>query len=176
MTTPTPPGLYFPDWYQGGSPDIEILMQLLFQPLLGTAEIPDANGNLAWSPTYVVTYLPNPDVYDPWLKAGYAYLRAYRMGGPFNYDQKRDEPRVAIAALTQSRDTSWYLLEFVRQVLNAYEDGATVDGAPGVTLWMAGEVVGPQQIPEIIQDDRLVQITVGLQTRKPGLPKYKSFL
>lgn len=176
MTTPTPGGLHFPPWYEGGNPDAEILMQLLFQPMLGTSQIADANGILAWSPTYVVTWLPNPDVYNPWLNQGNAYLRAYRMGGPFNYEQKRDEPRVALAALTRSRDTSWYLIEFVRQVLNGYEDGGTVDGAPGVTLWMAGEAAGPQQIPEIIQDDRLVQITVGLQTRKPGLPKYKSFL
>lgn len=153
-----------------------MLMQTLFQPLLGTTQIPDANGNLAWSPTYVVTYLPNPDVYDPWLNQGNAYLRAYRMGGGFNHTERRDEPRVALAALTRSRDTSWYLIEFVRQVLNGYQSGGTVDGAPGVTLWMAGEVVGPQQIPEIIEDDRLVQITVGLQTRLPGLPKYKSFL
>jgi hypothetical protein len=176
VTTPTPTGLYFPPWYQGGNPDAEILMQLLFQPMLGTTQIPDASGNLAWSPTYVVSWLPVPAVYDPWLNDGYAYLRAYRMGGPYNFDQNRDEPRVALAALTRSRDTSWYLMEFVRQVLNGYESGGTVEGAPGVTLTMAGEVVGPQQIPELIQDDRLVQITVGLHTKQAGIPNYKSLL
>lgn len=175
MTTPAPQGLHFPDWYEGGYPDIEILMQLLFQPLLGTAQIPDANGNLAWSPTYVVSWLPNPDVYNPWLDSGNAYLRAYRMGGGINYDQRRDQPRVALAALTRSRDTSWYLMEFVRQVLNGYQNGAPVAGATGITLWMAGELAGPQQIPEIIQDDRLVQTTVELQTRRP-IPDYKRFL
>lgn len=172
MTTPTPSNITFPDWYAGGYPDIEMLMQVLFQPLLGTSQNTDGS----WNPTYVVTYLPNPAIYNPWLDSGNAYLRAYRIGGAFNDAEKRDEPRVALAALTRSRDTSWYLIEFVRQVLVCYERGGAVAGAPGVTLYYAGEVVGPQQTPEIIQDDRLVQITVGLQTKKPGLPHYKSFL
>jgi hypothetical protein len=176
VTTPATGGLHYPSWYQGGNPDAEMLMQVLFQPLLGTTQVSDANNQPAMAPTYVVTYLPNPDVYDAWLAEGYAYLRAYRMGGAYNFDQNRDEPRVALAALTQSRDTSWYLIEFVRQVLNAYESGAPVAGATGVTLTMAGEVGGPQLIPEIIQDDRLVQITVGLHTKQAGIPKYKTFL
>lgn len=171
MTTPAPANITFPDWYQGGYPDVEMLMQLLFQPLLGTVQ----NADGSWTPTYVVTWLPTPDVYNPWLDNGCAYLRAYRMGGGINYDNNSDEPRVAIAAVTRRRDDSWYLIEFVRQVLNAYQRGGTVPGAPGVMLYMAGEVVGPQQVPEIIQDDRLVQITVGFRVKKPT-PDYKKFL
>lgn len=172
MTTPAPNYLTFPDWYEGGYPDIEILLQLLFQPLLGTVQNTDGS----WTPTYVVTWLPEPDTYDPWLDSGCAYLRAYRMGGGINYDQNRDEPRVALAAVTRRRDDSWYLIEFVRQVLNAYQRPGRIAGAPGVTLTMAGEVVGPQQIPEIIQDDRLVQITAGFHVAKPGIPNYVSSL
>lgn len=175
MTTPLPANLTFPDWYAGGFPDIEMLMQKLFQPMLGTIQTPN-DPTSAYAPTYVVSYLPQPAIYNPWLDQGYGYLRAYRMGGGINFDQNRDEPRVALAALTRRRSDSWYLIEFVRQILNAYQRGGQVPGVPGVTLWMAGEGVGPQQIPEIIENDRLVQITVALHTKRAGLPDYKRLL
>lgn len=168
MTTPAPAYLSFPDWYKGGFPDVEILMQLLFQPLVGTSQNPEGS----WTPTDVVTFLPEPNTYNAQLSSG-AYLRVYRMGGRINFDQNKDETRVAIAALTRRRDDSWYLIEFVRQVLNCYQRGGIIPGAPGVMVWMAGEVVGPQQIPEIIQDDRLVQITVELHTKK-SIPNYRA--
>jgi hypothetical protein len=169
VTTPLPAVLTFPDFYAGGYPDIEILLQSLFQPLVGTQQNTDGS----WTPCYVVTFLPDPDIYNAWLDQGFGYLRVYRMGGKINYDQNRDEPRVAIAGLTRRRDDSWYLIEFVRQMLNAFQRGGTVPGTP-YELTMAGEVVGPQQIPEIIQDDRLVQLTFELHVKKPkALPNYR---
>lgn len=157
--TPTPSLITYPAWYGGGFPDIEILMADLFQPLLGGVE--------------VVSWLPEPNTYNAQLDAGYGYLRAFRMGGKINYDQKRDEPKVQLAALTRKRDDSWQLIEFIRQVLDAYQLGGVVPGT-GISLTMAGEVVGPQLVPEIIQDDRLVPITFELHTKKPkGLKNYR---
>lgn len=153
--------LILPDWYEGGYPDVEKLLRTLFQPLLAN--------------TSVVSWLPKPDTYQAQIASGSSYLRTYRTGGRINFDQRRDEPKVQFAALTGSRDDSWALIEFVRQILNVYEGGGTVAGAPGVQLWCAGEVVGPQLIPELLQDDRLVPVTIELHTRK-SIPDYNKFL
>jgi hypothetical protein len=152
----------YPAWYKGGNTDIEMLVSSLFTPLIGGVE--------------VVSWLPDANTYNAQLSSGGGYLRTYRVGGRFNFDQNRDETRAQIAALTRSRDESWYMIEFVRQTLFAFAFGANVPGT-GVRLTMAGEVIGPQQIPELIQDDRLVPITVELHTARPkGLPNYRASL
>jgi len=159
VTTPAPNLITYPSWYRGGYPDIEALMINLFQPLLGGVQ--------------VVSWLPTPDVYDTQLGAGRGFLRACRTGGKICYDQKRDEPRVQIAALTRIRDESWQMIEFVRQILDAFQKGGVVPGTT-TSFELAGEVVGPQLIPELIQDDRLVPVTFEFHVPKPkGLPNYR---
>lgn len=157
--------LTLPSWYQGGYPDVEKLCRTLFAPLVPNVE--------------VVSWLPKPSVYNQQLTTKEGYLRCYRTGGRINREQRRDEPKVQFAALTRNRDNSWALIEFVRQVL---EDGYGLAGAaviPGTTtnLYTTGEVVGPQLIPELISDDRLVPITFELHIAKPkGLPNYRQTL
>jgi hypothetical protein len=151
----------FPVWWQGGYPDIEKLMRALFQPLLTNVE--------------VVSWLPKPDVYETQLSAGKGYLRCYRTGGKINRDQNRDEPKVQLAALTRHRDDSWELIEFARQVGEAFIRGALVPGTP-TQLECSGEVVGPQLIPELIADDRLVPITLEFYTWRPRDFKYRQAL
>jgi hypothetical protein len=153
--------LELPDWYRGGYPDVEKLLRTLFAPLLAN--------------THVVSWIPKPSTYNDEITAGRGYLRIYRTGGAINYTgARRDEPRVQFAALRSTRDESWELIEFVRQVLSCFVDnGAIVPGTP-TKLHAEGEVVGPQLIPELLQDDRLVPITFELHTWKPkGLPDYR---
>lgn len=154
-----------PAWYHGGYPDIEKLVRTLFQPMLTGIS--------------VVSWLPKPSTYEDVLSTSEGFLRCYRTGGSINRDQKRDEPRVQFAALTRSRDDSWELIEFVRQTLEAFGDG---NGSYGVVpststlLGCPGEVVGPQLIPELLQDDRLVPVTYELWTKRPDGLKYSQAL
>lgn len=157
----------YPGWWAVGAatyPDVEKqVLRPLFQPHL--------------SDISVVSWLPKPDVYNTQLQAGKGYLRTFRVGGAVNFEQNRDEPRVQFAALTGSRDESWELIGFVREVLGAYwRHAAVVPGTP-YKLSTVGEIVGPQLIPELLQDDRLVPVTFEFHTWKPkGLPNYRQAL
>lgn len=155
-----------PDWYKGGTPDIEKLLRALLQPQL--------------SDTNVVSWIPKPDVYQAQIALGRSYLRTYRTGGGWNDAQSRDEPRVQFAALCPSRDESWQLIEFVRQTLICFirETGVLVNlNGTQYKFAAEGEIAGPQLIPELLQDDKLVPITFQLFTWKPkGLPDYRAAL
>lgn len=157
----------FPDWWQigrGGYPNIQKLTRQVFSGLLTNVE--------------VTSWFPEPDVYNAHLEAGGGYLRTYRTGGRINRGERRDEPKVQFAALTRSSDDSWELIEFVRQVLEeGYGEAMAVVPGTIYQLFAAGEVVGPQLIPELIADDRLVPITYELHAKRPkGLPNYRQLL
>lgn len=81
-----------------------------------------------------------------------------------------------LAALTKSRDASWELIEVARQVLEQFEATAIVPGTIH-KLHCAGEILGPQLIPEQIRAERLVPVTFTLHTWKPkGLGNYREAL
>ncbi|OCB42937.1 hypothetical protein A5722_05145 [Mycobacterium vulneris] len=154
----------FPAWYdpaKGGFPDAEALVADLFKPLLDGVEF--------------VPSLPPPDEYEAILQQGRAIARYARTGGRINFDQNRDEPRVQVAVIARSRAKSWELIEFHRQVLWTFERGGLVPGTPHL-LQTAEETLGPQMIPETIVEPRLVPITFGLHTRKPGGTNYRQYL
>lgn len=154
----------YPAWYQGGCPDVESVMRDLFGALLTNVEV------VAWIP---------PD-YATTLSQGKAILRVFRLGGQINVENKAwvDETRVQFAALSASRDDSWHLIEFVRQVLYAFRDGGTVTGTgSSAFIVVPGEVVGPQLIPDQMRDERLVPVTFEVHTDRPkGLPNYRESL
>lgn len=155
----------YPPWYQGGCPDVERVMRDLFADLLTGVEV------VAWMP---------PD-YANQLASGVSFLRIFRLGGRINVDNRAwvDETRVQFAALSESRDDSWALVEFVRQVLYAYREGGGHVVGPTTTTFIAvpGEVVGPQLIPEQMRDERLVPVTFDVHTNRPkGLPNYRQEL
>lgn len=156
-----------PQWdgvWQGGCPDVEkdILLPL-FTPQF-------ANVN-------VVSWIPKPDVYLAQLEAGRGYLRIYRTGGAWNDNENRDEPRVQFAALMPSRNDSWDLINFTREVLHQFIRETSVVPGTAHKLAAEGEIAGPQLIPELLQDDKLVPITFQLFTWKPkGLPDYRAAL
>lgn len=154
----------YPGWYAGGCPDVERVMRDLFGSLLTGVE--------------VVSWLP-PD-YPSHLATGNAYLRVFRLGGRVNVDTRAwvDEARVQFAALSNSRDDSWALTEFVRQTLYAFRDGGHVVGSDSTTfIAVPGEIVGPQLIPEQLRDERLVPVTFEIYVDRPkGLPNYRQAL
>lgn len=156
----------YPAWYQGGYPDVESALKTLFTPLITGVE--------------VISWLPDERTIADTIVGGGGYLRVYRTGGRINREQHRDEPNVQFAALTISRDESWKLIEFVRQVLDAFGDGnktAAIIPGTSVMLGCEGEIVGPQIIPELIRDEKLVPVTFSLQTWKPkGLTNIKTAL
>lgn len=150
----------YPAWYAGGCPDVEKVLKDLFTSLLTGVE--------------VVSWLP-PD-YANKLESGTAYLRVFRLGGQLNIDRRAwvDQTRVQFAALSASRDDATNLMEFVRQVLYAYADGGHVHGETTTFIQVAGEIVGPQLIPEQMRDERLIAVTFEIRTDRPkGLPDYR---
>lgn len=143
----------YPAWYRGGFPNAEDLVKTLFAPLL--------------TGVTAVSWLPKQDEVEQTLNAGGGYLRVYRSGGSINRPQNRDEPNVQFVALTRSRDKSWELIEFVRQVLEQFESTAVVPGTIH-KMHCAGELLGPQLTPGEMRDDRIVPVTFTLHTWKPG--------
>jgi hypothetical protein len=155
--------LVLPGWYEPAKacPDIEKnVLRPLFQPLLPS--------------TNVVSWIPKPDTYNAEITAGRSYLRTYRTGGAWNDEEKRDEPRVQFAALTGSRDESWQLIGFVRDILRDFVRESGI--VNGFRLSAEGELAGPQLIPELLQDDRIVPITVQLFTWPKQVLNYRAHL
>ena len=154
----------YPAWYQGGCPDVERVVRDLFTPLLINVSV------CSWVP---------PDCASQ-LTAGNAFLRVFRTGGRINVENRAwvDEARIQIAALSASRDDSWALIEFVRQVLYAYRNGGhVISEGRKVFIAVPGEVVGPQLVPEQFRDERLVPVTFDVETnRRKGLPDYRTAL
>lgn len=171
--------IIYPTWWRGGCPDVERTLKDLF-----TYPANLAATNLVG--VDVVTWLPNPEAAEAWLGAGNGYLRVYRTGGAVDRDKLPwvDCTRVQIAAWCTSRDASWELIEYVREILGAYTNGGTVQrsttslsGLTTTFIFVPGELVGPQLMPEQIRDDRLVPVTFEIQTDRPkGLPDYRELL
>jgi hypothetical protein len=143
----------YPDWWdrdRNGYPDIEVLLETLFTPLI--------------SGIVITNWLPDEKTIQNTLESGSGFLRIYRTGGRINHEQKRDEPTVQLAALTKSRTASWDLIEFCRTaVLDQFQKAALVPGTL-YKLQCAGELVGPQLIPEQMRMERLVPATFSLHT------------
>lgn len=156
----------YPAWYKGGGPDVERVVRDLFASLVTNVK--------------VVSWLP-PD-YAQTLATGGAFLRVFRQGGRYNVDTRNwvDEARVQFAALSATRDESWELIEFVRQVLYAYWGGGNVvvpSNGTRAFIQTMGEVTGPQLMPEQMRDERLVPITFDVFVDRPrGLPIYRESL
>lgn len=159
--------------YQGGFPNIENLLKTLFTSVEVTGFLGDVFTGI--EPTY---WLPANETIETTVRSGGGYLRIFRTGGRVDFEQNRDEPIVQIAVLTQSRDKSWEVMEAVRTgVLWPFSEAVAI--VPGTVhkLQCAGEIVGPQLIPEQFRDERLVLGTFAFHTWKPGgLPNYRQAL
>lgn len=108
-----------------------------------------------------------------------AYLRIVRLGGEVDLDGRRVFHRVQFAAASESRNLSWDILALVQHVLYAFEDTSYVLMPSGkkVAMKFSGEGLGPLLDPQQIRDERLVPVTMVLETPIPkGLPKVKELL
>lgn len=161
----------YPPWYEGGCRDVERELKNLFDRLLRDYNTADDYSIVSWIP---------PD-YVSRLNAGVVYLRIYRLGGPLNIESRNwvDQARVQFAALAPSRDDSWDLIIFVREMLyGGFYHGARVihdePSLPTTFIQTPGEVVGPQLLPEPMRDERLVAVTFDIHVDRPrGLPDYR---
>lgn len=172
MTAPAIPLLSplpgFPPWYRGGFVDIEVLLSLWYQALLGGVLV------LNWFP-------PENEVLEQ-IEAGTIYLRIFRSGGRIVLDEdgkaEVDRPHVQFAAMSASRDLSWQVIEFVRNTLYPFNRGGgrMQAGDLYATVTCNGEIVGPALTPEAFRDQRLVPITFELETqRRKGLPSFSKY-
>lgn len=169
----------YPSWWRGGSPDAERTIKDLFTHPANTAAA-------GLSGVDVRSWLPLPDKARAWLDGDNGYLRVYRVGGQINRDRRPwvDQTRIQIAAWCANRDDSWELIEYVREMLWAFEDGGTVhrsettrSGLDTTFIKVQGELLGPQLIPEQILDDKLVPVTFEIHTDRPkSLPDYRELL
>lgn len=169
----------YPTWWRGGAPDVERTLKDLFTH-------PENVAAQGLSGVDVRSWLPTPDVASQWLADDNGYLRVYRTGGRIDRTVYPwvDETQVQIAAWCSSRDASWDLIEYVREMLLAYTDGGLVkrstptrSGLNTTYIRVPGELLGPELIPELILDDKLVLVTFEIHTDRPkSLPDYRELL
>jgi hypothetical protein len=166
--------LGFPSWYKGGFPDREKVVEDILTPVLNTIEVFDVSGNLvvdngvARRPK-VYTRLPKD--YTEKLPV----VRLFRGGGAADMGVLSDPASVQVATIADTRADSWDLMEFCRMWLLSFERGGSVRRADGsiTAVKCIEELVGPQLLPELRIDDRLVPLTFRVDCRLPrGLPDY----
>lgn len=165
--------LVLPAWYEGGFPDRELVVMDILQPVLDLIEIRSGGVQVFDGAT------PRRPLACTWLPLDYAQrlpvLRVYRGGGAADVGIMRDPASVQVAAIGDTRAESWELIEFCRQWLLSYAHGGTVVRADNskTVVDCIEELVGPQQVPELNPDKRLVPLTFRVPCRKPrGLPDY----
>lgn len=111
-----------------------------------------------------VTWIPDADVLGPMLDAGKVVVRVHRLGGGL-HDRVLDTGTLQVAVLSESRATSWKVLQYLRGVLiDATDTEVDVDGLTHVSR--IEEMTGPIQVPELNPDERLVQAMFAVTCRK----------
>lgn len=166
--------LTLPDWYKGGFPDRELVVMDALQPVLNLVDVSDFNG---------VQIFDGPNPRRPLacttLPADYLnrlpMVRVYRGGGAADAGVLKDPASVQLLTMADTREESWELMEFCRQWLLSYNRGGTVIRADmsSTLVDCIEELTGPQQIPELSPDKRMVPLTFRVICRRPrGLPDY----
>lgn len=167
--------LVLPDWYGGGFPDRELVVIDALQPVLDLVEVYDLDGVQVFD-----GLLPRRPLACTWLPEDYTQhlpvVRVYRGGGAADAGVMRDPASVQVAVIADTRAESWELLEYCRQWLLSFHRGGTVTRADDSQTLVdcIEELVGPQQVPELSPDTRLVPLTFRVTCRRPrGLPDYQ---
>ncbi|WP_029932513.1 phage tail termination protein [Nocardia otitidiscaviarum] len=151
----------FPAWYEGGFPDSELLVMDLCQTFL----------DLCTPQGTAVTWISKEHI--AMADAGTPIVRVYRSGP--GADGLWDPAAVQVAVLASTRADSWAVMEYLRQILLSYEHGGLVERADSSTTAVTTitEMVGPQQLPELNPDHRMVPATFRVECRRPqSLPDY----
>ncbi|WP_280393042.1 hypothetical protein [Nocardia wallacei] len=151
----------FPDWYEGGYPDRELVVMDLIQTYL---DMCDPAG-------IACTWLP--DGMEDLLAQGIPVVRVYR--GGLGADGLWDSAAVQLGVIAGTRADSWAVLEYLRQIMLSFDHGGAVRREDGTLTMIASitEMVGPQQLPELNPDHRLVPATFNVECRLPRtIPDY----
>jgi hypothetical protein len=167
--------LGFPTLYKGGFPDREKVVQDLLAPFVAMVDVfNDTGAQIFDGPDprrpYTCTFLP--ENYGDMLPI----IRLYRGGGAADAGVLSDPASVQVAVIADTREDSWKLMEYCRMWLLSYARGGTVARVDGSTTLIdsVGELVGPQQVPELNPDKRMVPLTFRVVCRKPReLPDYE---
>lgn len=159
----------------GGFPDRELVTRYLLQPVLNLIGVLDSNGD----PILDEGVPRRPEVVSH-LPADYTKLlpliRVYRGGGAADRGALADPASVQLATICDTREESWALAEFIRQWMLSYSRGGPVKNPDGSYTLVdeIAELNGPQLVPELNPDIRMIPITYRVQCRRPrGLPDYQ---
>lgn len=153
--------IVFPDWYEGGWPDREEVVMDLVQTYL----------DLLTPQGKAVTFLTQED--GALIDSGVPVVRVFR--GGLNADGLWDPAAVQLGVIAQTRKDSWDVMEYLRQILLSFEHGGPVRRADGsiTLLTEVSEMGGPQQLPELDFEHRLVLGTFNVECRLPDtVPDY----
>lgn len=162
----------------GGRWDVERLIRDVFM-------FSDNESAQGLSGIKVEPFLVRNDTREDWIADGNGWLLVHRRGGATNQLSGVDKSVTELAALTNSRDRSIELIEYVTDVMLGFGDeGGVVQrsqphrcGLSTTFMTVPGEVVGPQFIPEQMRDERYVSTTWEIHADRPGgLPNYRESL
>ena len=162
--------LELPAWYQGGFYDAEQLVMSYFEWLLGESVFV-----CSWLPPGHYTLTPGEEV-----GGTQPTLRVWRQPGRADYDLRRDQALVQIAAITPTRKESWELVEFVRRMMEhdvVANFPIVLPDGKRTSLSCSEEWMGPQLVPERIVDEKFIPVTFKVGVRESSnLPKYRQIL
>lgn len=151
----------FPAWWKGGFPDAELVVLDLVQKYL----------DLLTPKGKAVTWLTAD--HTTLVDSGVPVVRVYR--GGIGSNGLWDPASVQLGVIAASRADSWAVMEYLRQVMLSFNRGGAVKRADNSITMIASieEMVGPQQLPELNPDHRLVPATFRVELRYPRtMPDY----
>ncbi|RBO87026.1 phage tail termination protein [Nocardia puris] len=154
--------IVFPGWYEGGFPDAELVAMDLAQTFLDML-----------TPQGLAVQWLTAD-HTALVESGTPVVRVYR-GGMAMASGLFDPSAVQFGVIARTRSDSWAVLEYLRQMLLSYEHGGDVRREDGSITHLASaeEIQGPQMLPGLNPDHRLVPMTFRLLMRRPpNLPDY----
>lgn len=153
----------FPDWYDGGFDDLELVVKCLFEKHF--------DGCSPAIPVYA--WLP-----DTW-RDSLPLVCLARVPGAVTEDDQFDTGEVQVFCMADSRSDAWAIAEFVRQIMGAYRKGGMVDvGAYRANVKCIERSEGPQlSMEEDALSERTVPLSFRVTTRRrSSLPDYERVL
>lgn len=157
---------WLPNWYEvPGFPLADGAVKALFVPLFPTG----VEGQVE-----VVNQLPDAVLDTGWFGR---ILFVVRSGGAG--DIRKDQAAMQVAAITNSPTDSQVLIRFIRDVLVSVEDPIEVELEDGdaATITAVSEMTGPEEIPGLEYDERIVPATFLFTFDNPlSTPDYSDHL
>ncbi len=158
---------WLPDWYVPGWPSAEDAVKALYRPVFPTGVA---------GAVQVVNQLPDDELDTGWQGR---LLFVARAGGA-TVSVRHDQAAMQIAAITDSRADSLILAGFVRDINTSIEDDeieVELDNGSVVTITEVTEIAGPEEVPGIEYDERIIPATYLFTFAYPlETPDYSGYL